>query len=104
MLEIESRQVRRARLGREAANPVYRATHEAGNRAFRRTLRVDGKPKGRTRALRMSAHRRMGQHIMNVIFAVAAHRAQLRRAAIAYGLAADVLASIAANPNASASE
>jgi hypothetical protein len=83
MLEIESRQVRRARLRLETAQPQYRSTHAAGNRAFRRSLRVDGKPKGRTRPLRMSAHRRMAQHIINVIFAVAAHRAELRRAATA---------------------
>jgi hypothetical protein len=113
MPEIESRQVRRARLRREAAAPRLNAQKPTGNRAARRAQRPDDaemimrptsmnaaaslrrarrdsrirlglRPaRGMVHQRYLSRYRFTAMHIMQMIFLVAAKRAELRREAAA---------------------
>lgn len=118
MLEIESRQALRARLRREAAAPRINVQKPAGNRATRRALRPDDaeiiirptsmnaaaslkrasrdyrirkglRPaRGMVHQRYISRYRFTAMHIMQMIFLVAAKRADLRRDAVAAAAAA----------------
>jgi hypothetical protein len=111
MLELQSRQVRRAHERRQAQPPQYNLQRKASNRAERRSQRPDDSElimrptsmnaaaslrrarrdsrirlklrpaRGMVHPRMISMHRAMAQHIISLIFAHAANRAEARRAA-----------------------